>query len=39
MPPDLFTRCGFGGWKASPQFLTMLADAERDAQDELEDFP
>lgn len=24
-------------WKASPQFLTMLADAERDAQDELED--
>jgi hypothetical protein len=27
------------GWKASPRFLTMLADAERDAQDELEDFP
>jgi hypothetical protein len=26
-------------WKASPRFLTMLADAERDAQDELEDFP
>jgi hypothetical protein len=26
------------GWKASPRFLTMLADAERDAQDELEDF-
>jgi hypothetical protein len=25
-------------WKASPRFLTMLADAERDAQDELEDF-
>jgi hypothetical protein len=24
---------------ASPRFLTMLADAERDAQDELEDFP
>jgi hypothetical protein len=24
-------------WKASPRFLTMLADAERDAQDELED--
>jgi hypothetical protein len=22
-------------WKASPRFLTMLADAERDAQDEL----
>jgi hypothetical protein len=27
------------GWKASPRFLTKLADAERDAQDELEDFP
>jgi hypothetical protein len=26
-------------WKASPRFLTMLADAERDAHDELEDFP
>src|SRR5438093_9728800 len=26
-------------WKASPRFLTMLADAEREAQDELEDFP
>jgi hypothetical protein len=26
-------------WKASPRFLTMLADAERDAQDELEEFP
>jgi hypothetical protein len=25
-------------WKASPRFLMMLADAERDAQDELEDF-
>ena len=25
-------------WKASPRFLTKLADAERDAQDELEDF-
>jgi hypothetical protein len=24
-------------WKASPRFLTKLADAERDAQDELED--
>jgi hypothetical protein len=23
-------------WKASPRFLSMLADAERDAQDELE---
>jgi hypothetical protein len=27
------------GWKASPRFLTMLADAEREAQDDLEDFP
>jgi hypothetical protein len=27
------------GWKASPRFLTKLADAERDAQDELEDLP
>jgi hypothetical protein len=26
-------------WKASRRFLTMLADAERDAHDELEDFP
>jgi hypothetical protein len=26
-------------WKASPRFLRMLADAEREAQDELEDFP
>ena len=26
-------------WKPSPRFLTKLADAERDAQDELEDFP
>jgi hypothetical protein len=26
-------------WKASPRFLTMLADAERDAQDDFEDFP
>ena len=25
-------------WKASPQFLTMLVDAERDTHDELEDF-
>jgi hypothetical protein len=24
-------------WKASPRFLTMLADAEREARDELED--
>jgi hypothetical protein len=23
-------------WKASPRFLTMLADPERDAQDSLE---
>ncbi len=26
-------------WKATPQFLMMLADAEREAQDDLEDFP
>jgi len=26
-------------WKASPRFLTKLADAEREAQDELKDFP
>jgi len=25
-------------WKASARFLTKLADAERDAQDDLEDF-
>jgi hypothetical protein len=25
-------------WKASPRFLTMLADAEREALDELEEF-
>jgi hypothetical protein len=26
-------------WKATPRFLKMLADAERDAQDDLSDFP
>ena len=26
-------------WKASPLFLERLADAERDAQDDLADFP
>jgi hypothetical protein len=26
-------------WKASPRFLDMLADAERDAQDDLDDWP
>jgi hypothetical protein len=26
-------------WKASPLFLEKLADAERDAQDDLEDCP
>jgi hypothetical protein len=26
-------------WKASPRFSTMLADAERDARDDLADFP
>jgi hypothetical protein len=31
-------RRGRIAWKSSPQFLTMLADAERDAHDELEDF-
>jgi hypothetical protein len=25
-------------WKASPRFLTKLADAEREARDELKDF-
>jgi hypothetical protein len=27
------------GWKASPRFLMMLADAERDARDDLADWP
>ena len=26
-------------WKASPRFLMMLADAERDARDDLADWP
>jgi hypothetical protein len=26
-------------WKASPRFLSMLADAERDAEEDLDDFP
>jgi hypothetical protein len=26
-------------WKASPRFLSMLTDAERDARDDLADFP
>ena len=26
-------------WKASPRFLTMLADAERDARNDLAGFP
>jgi hypothetical protein len=26
-------------WKASPRFLGMLADAERDALDDLDDWP
>jgi hypothetical protein len=26
-------------WKASPLFLNMLADAERDARDDLDDWP
>jgi hypothetical protein len=27
------------GWKASPRFLSMLSDAERDARDDLADWP
>ena len=27
------------GWKPSPRFLSMLADAERDARDDLAEFP
>jgi hypothetical protein len=26
-------------WRASPRFLSMLADAERDARDDLADWP
>jgi hypothetical protein len=26
-------------WEASPRFLSMLADAERDARDDLADWP
>jgi hypothetical protein len=26
-------------WKTNPRFLMMLADAERDARDDLADFP
>jgi hypothetical protein len=26
-------------WKGSPRFLSMLADAERDARDDLAEFP
>ena len=26
-------------WKASPRFLSMLADSERDARDDLADWP
>jgi hypothetical protein len=26
-------------WQASPRFLDMLADAERDARDDLADWP
>jgi hypothetical protein len=26
-------------WKASPRFLMMLADAERDARDDVAEFP
>jgi hypothetical protein len=31
-------RQGKISWKASPRFLSMLADAERDAQDDLDEF-
>jgi hypothetical protein len=31
-------RRGEISWKASPRFLDMLADAERDAEDDLDDF-
>ena len=27
------------GWKPSPRFLSMLADAERDARDDLANWP
>jgi hypothetical protein len=26
-------------WKATPRFLTMLADADREAEADLQDFP
>jgi hypothetical protein len=32
-------RDGKIAWKASPPFLMILADAERDARDDLADFP
>jgi hypothetical protein len=32
-------RHGRIGWKASPRFLSMLSDAERDAHDDLADWP
>ena len=32
-------RDGKIAWKASPRFLSMLADAERDARDDLADWP
>ena len=32
-------RHGRIAWKASPRFLNMLADAERDARDDLADWP
>ena len=27
------------GWKATPRFLMLLVNAEREAQDDLKDFP
>jgi hypothetical protein len=34
-----FNSRGELAWKASPRFLSMLADAECDARDDLADFP
>jgi hypothetical protein len=33
------SRNGDTTWKASPRFLSMLADAEREAHDDLDDWP
>ena len=39
MPCGISNKEGKIAWKASPRFLMMLADAERDARDDLADFP